>query len=289
MTLVSIENEQLCAVVNTLGAELHSLRRKANDQELLWGGTSDVWSGRAPILFPIVGALKHQQVHFNGRQCSLEKHGFVKRKEFECRGSAKSQARFRLIACRETLAVFPWQFELHVEFILDAAELRIEYTVVNTSDDVMPFNIGSHPAFCLDLEKYSHSDYAIEFNRSENLQLFSVNTAGLLERDSRAYPLQQGRIWLRADSFVDDALVFKNINSDRISLLHRDLGNIVQIRTGGAPHLGIWAKPGAAFVCIEPWWGHADFADAGDDLASKAELQLLASRHSFSTQIIIST
>ncbi len=24
------------------------------------------------------------------------------------------------------------------------------------------------------------------------------------------------------------------------------------------PHLGIWTKPGAGFICIEPWQGHAD-------------------------------
>ena len=25
-----------------------------------------------------------------------------------------------------------------------------------------------------------------------------------------------------------------------------------------SPHLGIWAKPGAPFVCIEPWFSYND-------------------------------
>ena len=31
----------------------------------------------------------------------------------------------------------------------------------------------------------------------------------------------------------------------------------VKVQFPNMPHLGIWSKPGAPFVCIEPWYGYA--------------------------------
>jgi len=35
------------------------------------------------------------------------------------------------------------------------------------------------------------------------------------------------------------------------------------------PMLGIWTKPGAAFICIEPWHGIADPAGFAGDIREK--------------------
>ena len=36
------------------------------------------------------------------------------------------------------------------------------------------------------------------------------------------------------------------------------------------PYLGIWSKPGARFVCVEPWHGLADPVGFAGDLADKS-------------------
>ncbi len=41
------------------------------------------------------------------------------------------------------------------------------------------------------------------------------------------------------------------------------------------PHLGIWTKPGAGFICIEPWQGHADPEGFEGELAGKPGIVLV--------------
>ena len=35
------------------------------------------------------------------------------------------------------------------------------------------------------------------------------------------------------------------------------------------PHLGIWTKPGAPFLCVEPWQGYAAPEGFAGELATK--------------------
>ena len=60
--MVHLRNELLAIEVSELGAELQSIKAVENNVEYLWQGDPDIWSGRAPILFPIVGALRGQSI-----------------------------------------------------------------------------------------------------------------------------------------------------------------------------------------------------------------------------------
>jgi galactose mutarotase-like enzyme len=42
------------------------------------------------------------------------------------------------------------------------------------------------------------------------------------------------------------------------------------------PQLGIWSKPGARFICIEPWHGYADPQGYGGDFRAKPGITLIA-------------
>ena len=65
------------------------------------------------------------------------------------------------------------------------------------------------------------------------------------------------------------ALVFKDLKSKKISLKCRKSAQVVSVTFEGFPYLGIWAKPQAEFVCIEPWIGIADSVDAKQELTTK--------------------
>ena len=44
----------------------------------------------------------------------------------------------------------------------------------------------------------------------------------------------------------------------------------------GFPYMGIWApKDGAPFVCIEPWFGHADYYDFNGEFSEKEGINSL--------------
>ncbi|MFK7733451.1 MAG: hypothetical protein AB8B48_17660, partial [Pseudomonadales bacterium] len=184
---------------------------------------------------------------------------------------------------------YPWHFELQVCFELSEDSLAIHYEVHNKDDSDLLFNLGSHPAFRLPLTNCTLSDYSIHFDQEEQLELFAVTPDGLLDPCATNYALDKQQIELSESIFENDALVFKNIRSSRISLRHRTAGTRLSVATGGAPHLGLWAKPGAEFVCIEPWWGHADFSNSSSRFSEKSSIQSLPPDQTFSTSITIHT
>ena len=217
----------------------------------------------------------------------LAKHGFARHQQFQLLEHRESLARYLLQSNADTLKCYPWHFELQVSFQLLADHLKIHYEVRNKDESELLFNLGSHPAFHLPLENSSLSDYSIQFDQLEDLELYSVTPEGLLDPGATKYTLGNRQIELSETIFDNDALVFKNINSSHISLLHRSRGTRLSVVTGGAPHIGIWAKPGAEFVCIEPWWGHADFSNANREFAQKSSIQSLPPGMTFSTSIEI--
>jgi len=285
--ILDIQSDEVQVSVSGTGAELHSMRLIKSNEEFIWPGKPEVWSGRAPILFPIVGALRHADTRFGDKRIALEKHGFVRHSELECVQQHSSSVTFRLEQNARTLAQYPWPFELNVRFEITGRRLLINYTVSNTGIDTLPFNIGSHPAFQLPMKNAQHSDYSVVFNREEELELYEVTPGGLLNPTPTPFPNNVQGIALSARLFDNDALVFRNINSNKISLHHKTAGPRLCVETGGAPHLGIWAKPGSEFVCIEPWWGHADFDDAEQDFSTKASIQSLEPGEQFNTMIAI--
>ena len=58
-----------------MGAELQTLR-DLRRRDYLWNGDAAWWTGRAPILFPIVGALAGDTLRVDGVDHAMAKHGF---------------------------------------------------------------------------------------------------------------------------------------------------------------------------------------------------------------------
>lgn len=284
---IAISNEHLSAIISDQGAELQSLTAKRTGEQYLWQGDATVWSGRAPILFPIVGMLANNTLLHNGQRFELPKHGLARQAVFQPTNQTENIAVFKLCASAETLRHYPWQFELQVAFTLTACQLHIAYQVSNRDSSEMIFTIGSHPAFSLPLQNATLTDYLIEFEKPETLERFSLNADGLLGDSGQPYLEQQTQITLSADLFNNDALIFKNIESQKIHLLHKQLGRRLTLDTGGAPHLGLWAKPGAAYVCIEPWFGFNSAAGDSPQFNEKPSMQRLSPGSVFDTSISI--
>ncbi len=285
----SIQHDQLIATVNPLGAELSSLR--LNQQEFLWQGNKEVWSGRAPILFPIVGTLVNNEMIYRGKTYQMMRHGIARKAVFDCIAQSQKDLSMRLRSDEHTLAMYPWDFELTVHFSLNADTLSITYEVKNLDSDTMIFTIGSHPAFILPttdsaLHELALNDFDIHFEAEESLHRVMLNDAGLLSTSSHAFGLENNTIRLSETLFDQDALVFKNIQSQKISLRANQKSRLV-VDTGGAPHLGIWAKSGARFVCIEPWFGLSDYEDSDGNFENKPDMLLLQPSDTFSHTIRI--
>lgn len=282
--MLNIQHGQLLATINALGAELSSLQ--LNAQEFLWQGNNDIWPGRAPILFPIVGTLANDEMRYHGKTYQMMRHGIARKTVFDCIAQTHSDLSMRLRSDEQSLAMYPWDFELTVHFSLNIDTLSITYEVKNLDSDIMIFTLGSHPAFLLPTTDFASNelaltDFDIQFEVEESLRRVMLNDAGLLSTTSNAFELDNNTIKLSNALFQQDALVFKHIESRQITLRVNQKPRLV-VDTGGAPHLGIWAKPGARFVCIEPWFGVSDYVDSDGNFENKSDMLLLQPNDTFS-------
>lgn len=265
-TLIEIASEQLSAAINPVGAELTHLR-DAEGRELMTNADPAYWTGHAPILFPIVGRLNDDKLRLDGRDYPMKQHGFARRQPFDLVASTDDSATFRLAANDETRATYPFEFALDVRFAIDAATLTIEVRVANPGTVPLPASIGFHPAFAWPLPyDRPRAGHRITFAADETGAI--VELADGLFATTRSSPLDGRVLHLTDDLFVDDALIWDPVASQSVTYGAAD-GPRLRIDFPDTPYLGIWTKPGAAFVCIEPWHGHADPAGFTGDFRTK--------------------
>lgn len=276
--MYELSNKLLRISISALGAELQSIQSVADGIEYLWQGDPDIWSGRAPILFPIVGTLKDGRYNFQQKTYQLPRHGLARASDFRPLSFGSDNICLELASDQKTRKVFPWDFRFQVLYRLRHNSVDIEYTIANTGTTPMRFTVGSHPAFNL-AKAVGH--YRVYFSERESLQRYVLNDEGLLAESGLLYELKNQCIPLHASLFNDDALVFKHIQSNTISLCDESQ-EVIRVQTGGAPHLGIWSKPAAPFVCIEPWFGYSDSINATGSWDDKPSMQILEAGSVFS-------
>jgi galactose mutarotase-like enzyme len=273
--LVHIASAELTAQINPFGAELWSLR-DGQGRDLLWDGDPDWWTGRAPLLFPIIGRLPQDRFVHAGASFELAKHGFARRRAFEVIDQGPGLARLRLSADAETRETYPFDFHLDAEFAIDGPELRMTVSLANLGSGPMPATFGFHPAFRWPLpDAGGREDHAITFEAEETGPLRRLGADGLLRNEPLAAPVDGRTLRLRDDLFVEDALVFEAPRSGKLRYGGGD-GPGLAISWTGLPHLGVWTKPGAPYICIEPWHSLPAETEAPAALAERPELLQLA-------------
>ncbi|MDB5680239.1 MAG: aldose epimerase [Sphingomonas bacterium] len=252
---VAIASGGLSASIDPLGAELVSLR-DADGRELMTDADPAFWTGHAPILFPIVGRLNGDVLRIDGREYPMKQHGFARRKTFDVIARADHGATFRLLPNDETRASYPFDFVLDIGFSIHGATLDIAVSIANRGTAPMPASFGFHPAFAWPLPYgQPRGDHRITLDRDEPDPIKRL-ADGLIAGD-RPSPLDGRTLHLADRLFADDALVWDPVQSDSVTY-GAGTGPHLRIDFPATPQLGIWTKPRARFVCIEPWHGHAD-------------------------------
>lgn len=259
-----IENEYLKIGVKEFGCELTSVYSKVNNCEYLWQGDPAYWSGQSPILFPIVGRLIDDKYRLDGKEYEMPKHGFARKTEWFFEGADASSMKFRLSETEETLAIYPYHFDVVVKFTLDGNKLIVSHDIVNKNDNVMYASLGAHPAFNCEIGD------RLVFDLPETLETEKIDLVKSL-RMPETIPVLNNEtdIIITEDIFNEDALILHGIKSENITLVSDKHDRKVKFNLGNAPYLGIWAKPGAPYVCIEPWCGVNDSYEKKDDFSQK--------------------
>jgi galactose mutarotase-like enzyme len=255
--LITIRSPKLTAGINYHGAELTSLTDKGGKQ-LMTNADPAFWTGHAPILFPIVGALAGNTLRVDGESYRMDKHGFARRSDFEVIEHQAHHVVLRLTDSAETRKSYPFAFALDLKYALEGATLTITATIANRGDTPMPASFGFHPAFAWPLPYGEPREaHRMLFSRQEPGAVKALASDGTIVPADRPSPLDGRTLRLRDDLFTDDALIWDPVASDKVT--YGAFGApVLDVAFPDTPQLGIWTKPGAAYVCIEPWHGIAD-------------------------------
>lgn len=275
--LYVIKSETAEVTLSTLGAELQNLLYDGT--EYLWQGDSTYWGGRAPVCFPICGAIRDGKATAFGKNCNMPRHGVARTQEFEVLHSAADSITFRLIANEETILQYPFHFELQIKYSVAGAVVTVEYTVINHGGCKMPFAVGGHPAFnCPLLPGEDFSDYYVQFAYVEDAACLRPDLkTGLLDNNRREEALNNtDRLNLFHFLFTKDAMVFDNLKSKSVTLRGKNSGKGVKLDFPDFPNLLLWSSVGnTPFLALEPWTGLATFEDEDDCLEDKRGMTVL--------------
>ncbi|MBQ7336148.1 MAG: aldose 1-epimerase family protein [Clostridia bacterium] len=271
--LYTLKNQELTVVVSDLGAELHSVKR--GDCEYIWIGDPDVWSFKAPLVFPVCGRFYEGKYTYRGKTYDINCHGFIRPSVFSVEEQTDTSICFRLEASDETRAVYPFEFVLKVWYVLEGDKLTNRFVMENPGEDVLPITVGGHPGFNVPLAgEGAFEDYYLEFGKACSPDMFVLSERCLLTGNKCAYPLENGKILrLRHDLFDHDAVFMSRVDSS-VTLKSDKTERFVTLTYPDMPYLGVWHKPltEAPFVCVEPWCGLPGYDGVMEDMETRPDM-----------------
>ena len=283
--IVTISNLNLKAQINTFGAELVSLQKVETNEEFIWEGNPEFWGKHSPVLFPIVGTLRNNSFLYDNEPYNLSRHGFAREQDFQIKSQSEQSITFSLLSNEATKLVYPFDFELLINYHLVDISLKITYTVKNIGKEMLPFSIGGHPAFSL---KEDFTKYSLKFETSENLKSYRLIDE-LVSNRFDEIQLKEKNLPLSYSLFENDALIIKEMQSKSITILKGNIP-ILKFDFVDFPNFGIWTKVGAPFICLEPWVGYSDTTENSGNIIEKEGIKLLErnseKKYTFSISIL---
>jgi galactose mutarotase-like enzyme len=269
---IQISSGEAAAVIALRGAE--PLSWSICGCDLLWRADPAYWERTSPILFPIGGRARNDTIRVDGRSHRIDVHGFAASKDFSVVEKTADTVRLTLGDDADTREIFPFPFHLEVHYRLEPACLSVCFRVLNCGDTTLPYAIGFHPGF-----RWPQDDrrpgYRVEFEQAEAPSVPVITADGLFSERRRPVPLHAGVLPLSDELLADGALCFLDARSRWLRLVADD-GSAIMMTVEDLPHLAVWSRPGAPFICLEAWTGHGDPDGFEADIREKPSMRFLA-------------
>lgn len=292
MALYSLKNSQISISVDSLGAELKSLKKISTNTEYMWDANPEYWKRTSPVLFPVVGSLNKGVYRHGGKEYPMPQHGFARDMEFDLVQNTEDGLRFLLKSSEEMRAKYPFDFALEIGYRFDKKDesrLIVSWKVVNLDSSDMYFSIGGHPAFMCPLGgDGAQTEYKLLFDAEDKMTSATIGAGGTLSTHTKEYVLKGGMMDITADLFDGDALIIENNQAHTVSLCDRE-GQPYLTVSFDAPLFGLWSPPrkNAPFICIEPWYGRCDRETFEGDLSEREWGNALAPSEEFYAEYTI--
>lgn len=256
----TLEKGGMRARVEAHGAELVGLW-DAEGIQYIWEGDPAYWAGRNPNLFPLVGDLENGQVWAGNKLCRMGRHGFARRKDFALVRQNGDEITLELRDDPETLEQYPFPFSFQVTHKLHSNGFSTTYRVKNTGSEAMPYCVGGHTAFrCPLLPGERFEEYRLLFDQEEDTLSPCLNGEGRISfrRETAHFLAGSRELELDLARFAHyNTLMFRELRSHGVSLVHPDTGRGVRLDFSQFPMVAFWTTPGANYLCLEPWQGCA--------------------------------
>lgn len=257
--IYTLKNQEITIQVHSHGAELKSLTDNHTGQEYMWCADEAYWKRTAPVLFPVVGAYRNNEMRYQGKTYKMSQHGFARDMEFELAEQTEDSIFLSLEDTPETWENYPFAFRLELGYRLKDRTVEVIWRVKNPAEEPMYFSIGGHPAFNCPLSSgEKQTDYRIAFTGTDKIVSSLFGATGVTDTKIE-YPLEDGILPITEDLFDNDALVIENYQTKRVALVNPE-GKAYLTVDFEVPVFGLWSPPkkNAPFICIEPWYGRAD-------------------------------
>ena len=286
----AIENELIKCGIDSHGAELKSLVRKADGREFMWGADPAYWNRTSPVLFPFVGAVRDKIYRYEGKEYGMGQHGFARDMEFSVDSQDTGEIWFVLTETEESFLKYPFRFRLKIGYRVEKSSVRVMWLVENTNAGEMWFAIGAHPGFSVkSLDGHKFRLFDKDGNPVSGIKNRVFGSGGCVTDRTEEISVPEGWLTISEKLFDNDALVIENDQVRRVDLVAKDDGLLLSVSTD-APLVGLWSPPhkNAPFVCIEPWYGRCDSESFAGELKDRDYEQRLDPGETFNADYVIS-
>lgn len=287
MQLTRISNSEVTLDVAALGAEMQTLTTR-DGRHWLWSGDANFWTGRSPILFPMVGRAPQDTISIDDKRYQMGQHGFARRSAFTLVDEWREHCTYRLEASEPTLAMYPFDFVLDIEHRLEGRAVMVTASVTNRDSRTMPYGVGFHPAFAWPLPGGEGQSHSVVLDNGASPEVHRLS-GGLIDPAPRPSPFANGALTLKHEDFSGDAMIFPQGAGTGLRYGSAN-GPSVHFTWENLPNLALWTKPGAGFICLEPWHGMSAEVGGSDALDQRPYTVFLkpgaTARYSFRAELI---
>lgn len=288
--MIELSYKNIRVKIREHGAELRSFYNLETEIEHMWHADPKFWNKSAPVLFPIVGQVEDGEYFIDGNRYEMSQHGFARDHVFEVVKSTATSAAFSFSYSEDSLKIYPYKFELRINYELDEKGLKVSYEVINKDTKTIYFQLGAHPAFsCPFTENESFYDHKVLFNEKVTKDQLIFKDGLLTGGVNEKYLDHTDTMNLSPDTFNDDAVIIESHDLKWVKIINTK-GNELRMDMEGWPLLGIWSKPriNAPFLCLEPWFGVASVKGESKEFKDKKAMQSLEKEKTFTASYLIS-
>ena len=280
----SLQNSTMKIEIDSFGAELKSAVRLSDNTEFMWQADKQFWGRTSPVLFPFVGSLKNKAYTYKGNTYPMGQHGFARDMEHTLVSITEDEIWFTLHSTEETMAKYPFAFELYIGYRLEENCVTVQWKVTNPEEETMYFSIGAHPAFNCpiggDADKYG---YSLRFDGVSEIRHHGNDVpTGMALREDIVLPLTDHKAVITEGFFDRCTYMIEGNQTGCVGIVDKRGNEYVAVHFN-TPLFAIWSPEGknAPFVCIEPWYGRCDAEDFDGELKDREYTNVLNGGETF--------